>query len=638
MTFRGIILATASLAILLLPAVCFADEMADAYQSIKPFFDRLNNPSVSANDSLPIIKCGTPYVLQAMALSPEYRQALGYTAATRTYMQELTEYFDSPGGHFRIRYTTADTSRHLIDTTYGDKDNDSVPDYAEIIARIADSVWVHHIDSLGYHEPPNDGAMAYGDGPRYDIFLIGLSEGLYGYTQPDEPAIVEGTHVRLTSWMALGNDYASFQGYADRPIEAIQVTVAHEFFHAIQFWYDAKEQCPNANCADVRKQNPYWMEMSAVWMEEETYDKVNDYYGYLPYYFPYLHKSLRTFATSPSGDWSTLYCYGAGVFPMYLVQRFGNDIIKKTWEYCGEVSGSNFLESAIQAALNDASDGQIDLPRAWAEYGRWLYFTGDPRRYPNARTRPGQFFEEAVNYPMVPTQVERAGQMYQYIRAYNTYPIKPEQTGSYIFFPDAFGFNYLDFRTSPLDSVLTFGFADPTDTQGSFGWSIGVMAFDQDNPLSPIWRDDELHVNKDTFEVKNVKAFSDIIVVPTLVNPAYTRLSNNYLFSVDDTSIVVTENGISYGPSKIVLSDPQALNSSLNVTFAAANDAAIGIQVFTVSGEKVFSQSGIIVKNGQERLRWDGKNQSGETVASGVYVVRAEIGSSSKTFKVLVIR
>jgi hypothetical protein len=633
-TFRSIVLAVL-LAIVLLPAVCFADEMADAYQSIKPFFDRLNNPNISAGDSLPIIKCGTPYILQALALPPEYRQALGYTASTtRPYMQELSKHYDSPGGHFRIHYTDSVGSTNLIDTSYGDHNSNDIPDYAEIVARIADSVWVHHIDSLGYHEPPNDSATSYGDGPRYDIFLVALGQGLYGFTQYDEPAIVDGTHMRLTSWIALGNDYKSFQGYANRPIEAVQVTVAHEFFHAIQFWYDAKESCPDANCSDVKKQNPYWMEMSAVWMEEETYDNVNDYYGYLPYYFPYVHHSLRTFATSPPGDWSTLYCYGAGVFPMYLSQRFGRQIIKKAWEYCGAVSGANFLESAIQAALNDVTGGQIDLPHAWTEYGRWLYFTGSGA---NSRTRPGQFFEEAAKYPMVPTDFELAGDMYPYIRTYSSYPIKPAQTGDYNFFPDGFGFNYLDFKTASLDSVLTFGF-NAERSGGYFDWRLSAMAFDQNDRAASMWVDNELHVDKDTFEVKNFDSYSDIVVMPTLVDPALQLLNNVYHFSVDDTSIVITENRIAYGPSKIILSAPQDLNGSLHVIFNAAEDAAMGLKVFTVGGEKIFSTSGRIIKNDEVRLKWNGKNENGETVASGVYVVRAEIGSTSKIFKVLVIR
>jgi hypothetical protein len=625
--YRSIVFAAILLAVLL-PAVCFADEMADAYQNIRPFFDRLNNPSLSANDSLPIIKCGTPCILQAMALSPEYRQALGYTAGTRPYMQELWKYFDSPGGHFRIRYTDSLESRHLIDTTYGDHNSNEVPDYAEIVARIADSVWVHHINTLGYHEPPNDSATSYGDGPRYDIFLIGLGEGLYGFTQPDEPAIVEGNHVRLTSWMALGNNYKSFQGYQDRPIEAVQVTVAHEFFHAIQFWYDAREPCTDINCTAL-KQNPFWLEMSAVWMEEETYDKVNDYYGYLSSYFPYVHRSLRTFATSPSGDWSTLYCYGAGVFPIYLSERFGKETIKKAWEHCAEVSGANFLESAIQVSLNDVTGGEVDLPKAWAGYGRWLYFTG-------ARTRSGQFFEEAANYPMIPMESAIAGTMYPYIRVFSSYPIKQDQTGAYTFFPDGFGFNYLDFKTASLDSVLTFGFEGYS--RDLFDWRISAMAFDQNRPATTVWVDDELYVDKDTFEVKNFDTYSDIVVIPTLVNPAFRLLNNQYRFSVDDTSIVFRENRITYGPSKIVLSDPQESNRSLLVTVRAVTDATVEMKVFSVAAERIFSEQRNVKMNDEVPMRWFGKNEQDQEVSPGIYIVHIRINDEEKIFKVLVTR
>jgi hypothetical protein len=238
---------------------------------------------------------------------------------------------------------------------------------------------------------------------------------------------------------------------------------------------------------------------------------------------------------------------------------------------------------------------------------------------------------------MVPTDFELAGEMYPYIRIYSSYPIKPDSTGGYLFFPDGFGFNYLDFKTARLDSVFTFGF-DAEKSGGYFDWRLSVMAFDQNDHTAPVWVDDELHLDKDTFEVKDFNSYSDIMVMPTLVNPALQILNNHYHFSVDDTSIVIKENWIAYGPSKIILSDPQDLSSSLRVTFNAAEDAAIGLKVFTVGGERIFSASGSIIKNDEERLRWDGKNENGETVASGVYVVRAEIGSTSKIFKVLVIR
>lgn len=270
------------------------------------------------------------------------------------------------------------------------------------------------------------------------------------------------------------------------------------------------------------------------------------------------------------------------------------------------------------------------MAEAWSEYARWLYFTGD-------RSRTG-LFSEASEYPKVPLSKEESGQASPYIRTYASYPIRPSETGGYRFFPDAFGVNYLDFRTASLDTVLTFGFDGVTDLQGLYDWRLGVMAYDQDNPTASIWRDEELHANKDTFEVKNFALYSDIVVVPTLVNPQLTRLNNNYRFSVDDSSIVVKENQIVYGPSKIILADAQEQNRILTVKFKAAATTKIGIQVFTVSGEKLFSDSDAIDANDEGRLYWYGKNDDGEVVASGIYVVRAEIGATNKTFKVLVIR
>ena len=53
-----------------------------------------------------------------------------------------------------------------------------------------------------------------------------------------------------------------FQGtYA--PLENLQVTAAHEFFHAVQFAYDAVD-------------DQWFMESTATWMEDEIYDDVND--------------------------------------------------------------------------------------------------------------------------------------------------------------------------------------------------------------------------------------------------------------------------------------------------------------------------------------------------------------------------
>ena len=52
------------------------------------------------------------------------------------------------------------------------------------------------------------------------------------------------------------------------PLENMQVTAAHEYFHAVQYAYDATEAS-------------WFMEATATWAEDEVYDSVNDNVNYL---------------------------------------------------------------------------------------------------------------------------------------------------------------------------------------------------------------------------------------------------------------------------------------------------------------------------------------------------------------------
>ena len=97
--------------------------------------------------------------------------------------------------------------------------------------------------------------------------------GVYGYTQAELPG--------PNAW----NDYSShivvhcnFVGFppnqdpTGNAFGALKVTIAHEFYHAIQFAYDVGE--------DI-----YFMEESSTWMEDMVCPEVNDNYNYLPYFY-----------------------------------------------------------------------------------------------------------------------------------------------------------------------------------------------------------------------------------------------------------------------------------------------------------------------------------------------------------------
>ncbi len=631
MTIRTHVLTALLFALILVPSVSYADEALDTYNQIKQYFPYANSSTAltgqpAGTDSVQFVKCGTPIMRLAQGLPEEYRKALGImTYAHRPYWSDLPLVFRSASGRFVIHYNNTPGNQDQINQTFGDANANGVPDYAEIVARIADSVWVHHIDSLGFHEPLNDSAYVWGDGPGYDIYVGHLGAGYYGATMSDT-VIVDGTHYRATSWMQLQNHYETFQGYAHRPIEALQVTIAHEFLHALQFWYDGIEDCTDPICAG---RNGYWMEMSAVWAEDETYNNVNDYYYYLPSYFPHIDRSLRFWQTT--GVWEPNYPYGAGVFPMYLSQRFGRDIVRKAWEHCGDVNGGNFLESALSSALAEMTGGQIDMPHAWTEYSRWLFFTG-------ARTRPGQFYREASNYPAIPdSALNNVNANVPYIRTFSQYPISMPDTRGFQFYPDDFAFNYLDFKTSTLDSVLTFTF-DGSKVGDASDWRITAIAYSSTDPSSAIWIDDVLHTNKETFEEKDFHAYTDILIVPTLVNPALHWSRNAYQFAVADTSIPITNDQITYGPSKIFPNGSDPDQASLKVYVKTINGGNVTMNVFTTAGEKVFSTSKTVPQATLDQLQWDANSDYDQQVASGVYVVQVRFGGSEQHFKVLVVR
>ena len=92
----------------------------------------------------------------------------------------------------------------------------------------------------------------------------------YGITSADN----EGLYI------IVDNDYSEVRDNLDprKGIGAMKVTAVHEFFHIVQAEYD---QWPTSD-----DKNMWWEENTAVWIEDELYDEVNDYLNYLGW--PYL--------------------------------------------------------------------------------------------------------------------------------------------------------------------------------------------------------------------------------------------------------------------------------------------------------------------------------------------------------------
>ncbi|MCZ4500148.1 MAG: hypothetical protein JWQ74_2703 [Marmoricola sp.] len=128
------------------------------------------------------------------------------------------------------------------------------------------------VTKMGFRAPRSDSATASPGDPnnpngKIDVYLADLggnNRGLYGYVSTDD----SDTSSTAAPYMVLDNDFKPSQFGGAPAVNSLKVTVAHEFFHAVQFAYDYQEAS-------------WFLEATAVWMEDQVYPTINDYLQYL---------------------------------------------------------------------------------------------------------------------------------------------------------------------------------------------------------------------------------------------------------------------------------------------------------------------------------------------------------------------
>lgn len=345
---------------------------------------------ISYREDMLSLKCGTPTVAAFAMGFDQFDKELISKNNLSLFVRptETDETYDSPGGFFKIHFTRSGS--HAVyqpSTTTG-----GIPDYVLSVAQIFDSVYNHIIITLGYPLPPSDGGYVQGVDSLYDVYLTNLGGVVFGLTYPDSLQFDSVGSLRSTSFIEIDNDYqeSSFSTYNSHPLDAVRVTAAHDYFHAVHFGIDFTEM---ENWTSPWSQRRYWFEMSASWMEEVIYDSINDYYSYLSFFFNRPRESIQQF-NGPAD----FHPYASIVFPIYLSEKYGVDIIKSIWLKCGSMGvGPNFLE-ATQIAVDSASNGTENFRSAFGEFALWNFFTGS-----RAASAPiGVGYSERAFYPEIP--------------------------------------------------------------------------------------------------------------------------------------------------------------------------------------------------------------------------------------------
>jgi hypothetical protein len=244
-----------------------------------------------------------------------------------------------------------------------DANANAIPDWVEQTSAVFENVWATEVGTYGYRAPESDlTSLDHGVDGRLDVYLADIGDqGFYGYCTTDDPKTSDPTYKYwdASAYCVVDDDFSPDEfSTGANGLDALEVTAAHEFFHAVQFAYDELE-------------DNWFMESTATWMEDEVYTDVNDNLQYLP------SSPLRQPGVPLDyGSRKFTNMYGAWIWWRFLEEYLGTNgvpdptIVRTTWEFAdGSPGGSDdYSTQAIQSALKTY---HWDVRSAFRDFGVW---------------------------------------------------------------------------------------------------------------------------------------------------------------------------------------------------------------------------------------------------------------------------
>ncbi len=300
------------------------------------------------------IKCMNPFTnraehkkIQEKLLEDEVRPSRKYT-------------FTSHSGYFLIHYDTE--GEHKVDIT--DIDNNGIPDYVDSTAYFFDQVFQKEIVELGYIQPLKD---TLGGSDLFDVYITQLcNEGtaIYGLTGMDYETLINEKLIKGVCYIYIDNDFSATDSvivgngkkapaYFTKSFDALKITAAHEFHHAIQFAYGfTVTSSVSLN------------EMYSTYMERVNYPEIKDYFQYV--------NDLMTFPMNfPFGLGEAQIGYRWSLFAEYLDIIGGSSLLRSVWEI---ISNENDGYTALDSALIKHNSS---LNQGWKDFLNYIYFTSE---------------------------------------------------------------------------------------------------------------------------------------------------------------------------------------------------------------------------------------------------------------------
>jgi hypothetical protein len=523
-----------------------------------------------------IDKSGTPLVDEIDRALPDLPQDVADEIRGLRARPTCHEYIDTT--HFRIHYNTSGQGMILGWPN---------TEYRDAIAVAAENSWTEEITNMGFRQPPDDGGDPDGGGgsSHYDIYVQNLS-GVYGYCQGSY-TVPSTPQTDCTSYCVIDNDYYGF-GYPD-PQDPMKVTVAHEFCHACQNAHDYSE--------DV-----WYKEATSTWIEDHIYDSINDYRNYLPYIFSNLYQAL---------DWEDgtgLRIYGACIWNFYLTERFGAQIVPEIWYALEGSSGVfNMIGGVLTSSYGSTIEDEI------TGFYIWNFFTG-------ARD-DGAHYDEGAYWPQI-----------VFNRLHSTYPVvngAPYTSHQ----PDHMGANYIKFIApgGPEDLLnVAYDGPNPSTVPNS-----AYIVYEESSGHAFEYGGISLNMlGNGNIDVTGWDTMSYACLIAVNATDNVNNMSYTYDAEQDNSGV----SGESYA-FEMKPASPNPFTETTSIAYTVPTQGGyVEITVYDVTGREIRRLLSGEMPGGHGVALWDGLDNDGERVASGVYFARLDVDGLTAMGKLMVLK
>jgi len=217
-------------------------------------------------------------------------------------------------------------------TLWADYNKDGIPDFITNSAKILEYVWDTEINKFGFNTPEFNHINVYISDTN--IYLDGkkltLSDDICGYavyTGDEEYIVINATPP---------------SSYVTSAMNMLKITLAHEFFHLVQYGYSL----------DFSYTNLWLYEGTAVLMEHLVYPDIADYlYSYVESFFNYPEIGLI--------NYNGLSTYSSVIFFDYLEKKYGLEFIKNIWETFNTDKSALYTLNSVLKEYNSTLNNEL---------------------------------------------------------------------------------------------------------------------------------------------------------------------------------------------------------------------------------------------------------------------------------------